>query len=401
MSGFDLVLDRATLPDGTIASIGISSGSISAIEAGSVRLEPAEHREDLELALVIPGLVDGHIHLDTTFLGDSWRPHRPCAAGFDVAERIAIQKELLKDALPVEQRAGALVELAVSRGTTHMRTHVEIDVDLGLSHLEAILAVRERYRDAVSIQIVGFPRGVIKVPGTFELLHEALKQGADVVGGLDPAGFDGDVVSHLDTIFGLAERHGVGIDIHLHDSGSLGLFELEEIAVRTRAHGMQGRVAASHAYALGEAPRPQMERTAAKLAVAGVAIMTNAPGDHPFPPIVPLREAGVTVFAGNDDIRDSWWPYGDADMLERAMLIGYRSGFYTDDELNVALDLATHSAAEALGIPDYGLRAGARADLVVLDARNVAEAVVARPCRRHVFKGGRLVAQDGEFVAKM
>ena len=397
MSGFDLVLDRATLPDGTIASIGMSSGSISAIEAGSVRLEPAEHREDLELALVIPGLVDGHIHLDTTFLGDSWRPHRPCAAGFDVAERIAIQKELLKDALPVEQRAGALVELAVSRGTTHMRTHVEIDVDLGLSHLEAILAVRERYRDAVSIQIVGFPRGVIKVPGTFELLDEALKQGADVVGGLDPAGFDGDVVSHLDTIFGLAERHGVGIDIHLHDSGSLGLFELEEIAVRTRAHGMQGRVAASHAYALGEAPRLQMERTAAKLAVAGVAIMTNAPGDHPFPPIVPLREAGVTVFAGNDDIRDSWWPYGDADMLERAMLIGYRSGFYTDDELNVALDLATHSAAEALGIPDYGLRAGARADLVVLDARNVAEAVVVRPPRSHVFKAGRLVARDGEF----
>ncbi len=397
MKGFDLVLDRATLPDGTVASIGVSSGHISSIEADNVGFESAGKREDLEMALVIPGLVDGHIHLDTTFLGDSWRPHRSCAAGFDVAERIAIQKELLKDALPVEQRAGALVELAVSRGTTHMRTHVEIDVELGLSHLEAILAVRERYRDAISIQIVGFPRGVIKVPGTLELLDEALKQGADVVGGLDPAGFDGDVVGHLDTIFGLAERHGVGIDIHLHDSGSLGLFELEEIAVRARAHGMQGRVAVSHAYALGEVPRPQMERTAAKLAVAGVAIMTNAPGDQPFPPIVPLREAGVTVFAGNDDIRDSWWPYGDADMLERAMLIGYRSGFYTDEELNVAFEMGSYCAADALGITDYGLHVGGHADLVVLGARNIPEAVVTRPKRRDVYKGGRLVARNGQF----
>lgn len=398
MTGFELVLDRATLPDGTVGCIGVSSGRVAAVEPDGVRLEPAARRVDLERALVIPGLVDGHIHLDTTFLGDSWKPHRPCTAGFDVAERIAIQKALLKDALPVEQRAAGLVELAVSRGTTHMRTHVEIDVELGLSHLEAIAAVRERYRDAVSIQIVGFPRGLIKVPGTLELLDEALKQGADVVGGLDPAGFDGDVDGHLDAIFGLAERHGVGIDIHLHDPGSLGLFELEEIAVRAQAHAMQGRVAVSHAYALGEAPRPRMEHTAAKLAVAGVAIMTNAPGDHPFPPIVPLREAGVTVFSGNDDIRDSWWPYGDADMLERAMLVGYRSGFYTDDELIVALDLATYRAAEALGIPDYGLRVGARADFVVLDARNVAEAVVARPRRRRVYKGGRLVALDGEFV---
>ena len=397
MTGLDLVLDRATLPDGRVASIGIGAGRIAAIVSDGGRLEEAEQRRDLDLSLVVPGLVDGHNHLDTTFFSDTWKPHRPCKAGFDVAERIAIQKELLEDALPVGQRAGALVELAVSHGTTHIRTHVEIDVDLGLSHLEGILGVRERYRDAVTIQIVAFPRGVIKVQGTLELLDEALKMGADVVGGLDPAGFDGDVDGHLDAIFGLADHYGVGIDIHLHDRGALGLFELEEIAKRTRSLCMGGRVAVSHAYALGDAARPVLDRAAAELADVGVAIMTNAPGDHPFPPVLLLRQAGVTVFAGNDDIRDSWWPYGDADMLERAMLIGYRSGFYTDEELTVAFEMASYRAADALGITDYGLRVGDHADLVVLGARNIPEVVVTPPKGRDVYKKGRLVAQNGRF----
>jgi len=399
MASCDLILDRAILPDSSVASIGIANGRIAVIDRDGAPDHRADARRDLGLALVAPGFVDGHLHLDCSFIGDAWRPHRPCAGAFDVAERVAIQKEMLKDALPVEQRAAALIELAVSQGTSHIRSHVEIDLDLGLAHFEAVLAARDRYGHAVTIQIVGFPRGLVSRQGTRELLDEAMHQGADIVGGLDPAGFEGDVHGHLDAVFALAERHGAGIDIHLHDPGYLGLFELGEIAERTRAHGMGGRVAVSHAWALGEVPPSAMARTAERLAEAGVAIMTNAPGSHPFPPVLALRAAGVTVFAGNDDVRDAWWPYGDADMLERAMLIGYRSGFYTDDELAVAFDLATASGAKALGLEDYGLAVGAPADLMVLVARNVAEAVVARPRRRDVYKAGRLVARDGTFGA--
>jgi cytosine deaminase len=137
--------------------------------------------------------------------------------------------------------------------------------------------------------------------------------------------------------------------------------------------------------------------TAEQLAEAGVSIMTNAPGDHPFPPVLPLRSAGVTIFAGNDDIRDSWWPYGDADMLERAMLVGYRSGFLTDEDLGVAFDMVSGSAARALGLTDYGLHPGAKADFVVLNAEHVPEAVVARPRRTAVYKSGRLVASQGAY----
>ena len=194
MSHFDLVLEQATLPDGGRASIGISDGRIAVIETSDKTLESEIEPIELDGALVIPGLVEGHCHLDKTFLGDVWRPHRPCTDGFDVAERVTFEKELLAVAAPVEQRARALVELAISHGTTHMRSHVDVDPQAGLSNLEAVVAVRDRYRDAISIQIVAFPQGgVIKSPGTDELLDEAVRQGADLVGGLDPAGFDRDI----------------------------------------------------------------------------------------------------------------------------------------------------------------------------------------------------------------
>jgi len=399
LSEIDVAFDGARLPDGTPATILVAGGRIAGLEPPGLQAAAAKERVDLQGALVTPGFVDGHIHLDTTFFGDRWRPHRPCSNGFNVAERVAIQKELIADAAPIEQRATALLERVISRGTTHLRTHVEVDLDFQLRHLEAIVALRDRYRDAISIQIVAFARGTILREGTLELLEEALQQGADIIGGVDPAGYEGDMQAHLDAVFGLAEKHGRGIDLHLHDSGSLGLFELDEVARRTTALGMQGQVVMSHSYALGELPWATVAPTARRLAEAGIAIMTNAPGDHPFPPVLALRETGVTVFAGNDDIRDSWWPYGDGDMLERAMLIGYRSGFFTDEELEVAFDLITESAARAIGVKDYGLGLGAPADFVALDAQHVPEAVVGRPARRAVYKNGRLVARDGNFIS--
>lgn len=394
---FDLVLERATLADGSVASIGIAAGHITAIAPA---LPGAGERLDLNEALVLPGLVDAHVHLDKTLIGDAWRPHRAGAsAEFDIRERVAIEREILQDAAPMAQRAAALVELAVSRGTTHLRSHVDIHPETQLKSLHNILAVRERYRSAVSIQIVAFPqRGLVSCPGTFDLLDEALKQGAQLIGGLDPSGVDHDVDGHLDAVFGLAERHDVGVDIHLHDPGFEGLAELEEIARRCKALGMAGRVNVSHAYALGMVPHADSQRVAEKLAHAGVSILTNAPGNHPFPSVLQLRAAGVTTILGSDGVRDAWWPYGDADMLERAMLLAYGSGFLSDEHLALALDLATHSAARVLGLADYGVHVGAHADLVVVDARNVPEAVVARPRRRHVFKRGRLVARDGRFL---
>ena len=399
MTALDLVLDRVRLSDGRSAAIGIAAGRIAAIETAGVPLASPE-RVDADGDLVLPGLVDGHVHLDKTLVGDRWWPHRVEPGGvFDVRERVAIEKEILARAAPIATRAAALIELAVSRGTTLMRSHVDVDPQIGLRHLHAVVDVCDRYRHAVSVQLVAFPQsGVLTCPGTLELMDAALGEGAALVGGLDPAGFDGDADGQLDAVFALAHKHAAPIDIHLHDAGAVGLAELDDIAKRTKALGMQGRVTVSHAYALGMVSPADAQRTAGRLADAGVAILTNAPGNHPYPRIAQLREAGVTVITGNDNIRDAWWPYGDADMLERAMLVGYGSGYLTDQALEGALDLATHSAARVLGHADYGLRIGAPADLVVVAARSVAEAVVARPPRRFVFKAGVLVARDGAFL---
>jgi cytosine deaminase len=394
---YDLVCERATMPNGTVASIGVEAGRIAAIS--STPLADAAQRVDLDHLLVIPGLVDGHIHLDKSFIGDAWKPHRPCTGGFDVRERVAFEKEGLAGARSVEHRAAALAQRAMACGTMHLRTHVDVDAQVGLRNLEAVLTVKERYRDLLSIEVVAFPQsGILASPGTRELLAEAVTSGADLVGGLDPVGFDCSIDGHLDAVFGIAARYGIGIDIHLHDPGMLGIFELEEISRRTRALGMNGRVAVSHAYSLGQVPPDVAKRTAATLAGAGVAVMTNAPGDRAFPPIRILREAGVTIFAGNDNIRDSWWPYGDADMLERAMMIGYRSGFYTDADLAIAFDMVSASAASALRISQYGLCPGAPADFIAIEAQHLQEAVVARPAKRLVYRAGRLIARDGQFL---
>jgi len=386
------------LPDGVFASIAVKSGRIVSVEPEAPPSALAVERLDVGGRLVVPGFIEGHIHLDKTLIGDSWKPHRPCTAGFYVRERVAFEKETLASAAPIGQRASALIELAVSRGTTHMRCHVDVDGQIELRNLEAILAVRERYRDVVGIDIVAFPQsGILASPGTAELLDQAITRGANLVGGLDPAGFDGDVEGHLNVVFGIAERRGAGIDIHLHDPGALGIFELEQIAARTKASGMQGHVAVSHAYALGDVSLDIARRTAAILAEAGISIMTNAPGARAFPPILTLREAGVVVFSGSDNIRDAWWPYGDGDMLERAMLLGYRSGFYTDAQLATAFELVTSGGAKALRLSPYGLRDDAAADFVILNARSVAEAVVVRPSGRTVYKNGRRVAHQGIF----
>ena len=198
--------------------------------------------------------------------------------------------------------------------------------------------------------------------GAPDLMAAALRAGADLVGGLDPAGFDGDVKGQLDIVFGLAERFGKGIDIHLHDGGETGAAELRDIAERTIAAGMQGRVAVSHAFALGSIAPAVFEKTADALARAEVAIMTSCPPSAPVPPVRALRERGVTVFAGSDNIRDCWSPFGNGDMLDRAAIIAERHAMFTDRELEdvFALDDERSGQGSRRSAPRAPRRRGGR-----------------------------------------
>lgn len=389
----ELLLADAMLPNGRHVDVRIADGRVVALDPPRAADPNDGTRIALDGALVGPAFVEGHIHLDKTLLGTTWRPHR---VGGSISERIAAERALLREVdVPVVERALNLVRQIVGFGTGYVRSHVDVDPNLGLGNLHALLEVRERCRDLVDLQIVAFPQsGVVKCPGTAEILDAALRDGADLVGGLDPAGIDGDVEGQLDVVFDLAERYGKGVDIHLHDPGESGTFQLRRIAERTAALGMQGMVAVSHAWALGMVDERELEVTAEALACGDVAIMTNAPGAVAMPPVLALRAAGVRVFAGSDNVRDAWWPYGNGDMLERAMLIGYRQGMYTDDELRLAYDLATTEAALALGLSDYELKVGASANLVAIQAPAVPEAVATHAPRRLTVHQGRVVSQQ-------
>ncbi|MGM4913750.1 amidohydrolase family protein [Rhizobium sp. 768_B6_N1_8] len=398
MSAVETVFTNAKLADGTLKNIMVRDGRIAAIEPASSS-EGAKDVVDIGGALLVPSFVEGHIHLDTSFYGDKWIPHKPCTNGFDLHERVAFQAENMAAAAPMDERARNQLDLCISNGALQMRSHVMVDGSVGLKSLETILKVREEYADIIDIQLVAFPQsGILKSPGTPELMDEAIAMGADLVGGLDPLSFDRDIKGHLDVVFGIAEKRGVDVDIHLHDASTLGAMTIEEICARTTALGMQGHVAVSHAYGLGDLAPDAAKKIATLIAKSGVSIMTNAPGNHNFPPVALLRAAGVTVFSGSDNIRDSWWPFGDGDMLHRAEIIAYRSGFYTDAELSAAFDVVTSGGAKALRLEGYGIGIGAKADFVTLAAEHVPEAVVAIPKPRRVFKEGRLVADNGSVI---
>ncbi|NJP90465.1 amidohydrolase family protein [Nonomuraea sp. FMUSA5-5] len=380
------VLLRGGLPWGlgAPADILVRAGRVARVSSDPIEA-PGAQVIDVPGQLVLPGLVEAHCHLDKTLFGGPWVPH---SADDTLAGRIS--NDLGRRAelgVPSVARITALLRRMSAAGTTHVRTHTDIDPEVGLRGVEA---VREAAAGCpVDVRQVAFPQhGVLTNPGTAELLEEALKGGVEAIGGLDPAGIDRDPVRHLDLVFGLAGRYGTHLDLHLHDGGSLGGWELELIIERTKALGLGGRVAVSHAYALGQLDGAYQARLIDGLAEAGVAIVTAAVYDFPVPPVKKLRAAGVTVACGHDGIRDLWGPYGSGDMLERAMHVAYRSTFRRDDDIELALEAATVGGARALGLDDYGLAPGDRADLVVVPAGSPAEAVVVHPARTLVMKDG-------------
>ena len=349
-------------------------------------------------ALLLPGLVEGHTHLDKTLWGMDWYRNEVGASLVDKIEN----ERAFRHASGHDAAAQSLVlaKAFLALGTTRLRTHVDIDTQAGLRHLEGTLRTRQALRDVQQIQVVAFPQsGLLGRPGTAELLEQALAQGADVLGGLDPCAIDGDPVRSLDLLFGIADRHQRPLDIHLHEPGAMGAFSLDLILQRTEALGMQGQVAVSHGFCLGDLGERERDALLARMARLGVVLVTSAPPSRTVPPLMACRKAGVTVLGGNDGIRDTWSPYGNPDMLERAMLIGMRYNLRRDDEIEVALDTVTHAGARGCGFEAYGLDAGCRADLVLVDAETPAQAVVARPVRRLVVAGGRVVARDGVLQA--
>ncbi|MGW4412064.1 amidohydrolase family protein [Nonomuraea sp. NPDC004702] len=356
------------------------------IEDGRV-VPLARRAEDCQVVaagglLALPAPVDAHVHPDKTTWGQPWLSRTPAGTLRDLIEGdVAARAEMTA---PVATRALALMDHAIARGTRAWRAHVDVAPVYGLSNVHGVREAAQARAGLLDVQIVAFPQlGLLSRPGTAELMEQSLKEGADILGGLDPVGIDGDLHGHLDLLYGLAERHTVPLDIHLHDGGDEGVAQVLEIARRARSSGVPTTI--SHAFCLAD--RPDLAET---LAEAKVSLTTCALGADPVLPVGPLVEAGVLVALGSDGVRDPWTPFGDGDMINRAHLLAYRTDARTDEELARCYEIAAHGGAALLGLEQARLQPGDPADFLLVRAESMAQAVVDKPIPQFVVRNGRV-----------
>jgi cytosine deaminase len=394
----DLLLRNVRPMAGESCDILINDGKIAGF--GTFEPQPGMAVEDGGNAIVVPGLIDAHTHLDKTTWGMPWHVNNRAAI---LRERIDFEREnrLAIGIDPHRQSMRHAIGLAANGGT-HIRSHVDIDPTHGLSLVEGIWKTREKLTGIIDIEIVAFPQsGVMVMPGTVELLDEALRQGCEVLGGIDPCGIDRDPKGQLDILFDLAVKRGVPIDIHLHEAADLGAFTMELIFERIRANGMEGKVAISHAFALGMNDYLRVGKLIEQIARLDVAILTTGAPSANVPSIMRLKEAGVRVGGGCDGIRDTWGPWGQPDMLDRAKVIGMKNGLRSDIELAHVLHVVSQGGADVMRLENYGLEIGCNADLTLLAGETLAHAVVDIAPRPLVLKAGQVTARQGKAMVEM
>jgi cytosine/adenosine deaminase-related metal-dependent hydrolase len=337
--------------------------------------------KDAEGLLYLPATTDMHIHLDKHFLGEPWKPLQPFIT---LPGQLAFEKAMLAS-LPttVSERARRLIDLLLSHGTTKIRTHVDVDPQIGISHLEHVLQVREEYWGVMEIEIVAFPQQGLLRSDSLSVMKEALRAGAEYVGGVDPAGLDRLVDRSLEAMFELSAEFDSGVDLHLHDPGHLGLYTISRFADLTVQAGKGGRTAVSHAYCLGQVSEAESRELAQQLKASDVAIITSVPLDRPMPRVDQLLAEGVRVHVGSDNILDAWSPFGNGDLLARGAKVAEKFGWIVDDALLQTYPLI--SAGKL--VPEVG----DAASFMLVPAVNAKHAIASAPVRAAAFSSGKLV----------
>lgn len=378
-----------------LSHLRVEEGKIAEIVPAIAALDGSVESVDAGGLLALPSFIEKHCHLDKTLMGDSWRAVKPASS---LIERFDIEMNTLPQlATPMEERAKKLLDVFQQAGSTHVRTHVDLYPEVGLRHLEAVQEALAAYDGKLSHEIVAFPQhGLLRKPSA-GLVREALRHGAGLVGGVDPATVDGNMEASLQQMMELAVEGNADIDLHLHDRGEVGLATIRRLAELTEQAGWQGRVSVSHAFALNDMEGQEADEMAQILAEQKISIITSVPLGSVIPPVPLLQQHGVTVAVGCDNIFDSWSPFGNGDILERAGRLAERFGRRTE------LDLAQNLGVITGGITPLnqaGQRMwpsiGAEASIVFAEASCSAEAVARRAKRPVVMYRGHVVA--GSFT---
>ncbi|MEJ9228847.1 amidohydrolase family protein [Peribacillus butanolivorans] len=347
--------------------------------------------EDAKGLLVLPSFIEKHVHLDKTLMGDVWRA---CTPSSSVTERFENEKKVLPTiAASTRNRAESLLEILLASGSTHVRTHVDIYPEVRLQNLEQVQQAIETYSNRLSSEIVAFAQHGLLRSGSTKLVREALRNGAGIVGAVDPATVDNNIEASLVQLIDLAVEANADVDLHLHDPGHLGTFTMKRLAALTKEAGWEGRVAVSHAFGIGDVSKEEAYELADILRDAGISIVTSVPINRQMPPVDLLHERGVEVSVGNDNIFDLWSPLGNGDILERAGRLAER--FKWVDEVSLSQTLRYITGGKTPLDKDGNQvwpKVGDAASLVLIDASCSAEAVARRSERKAVFYKGNIVS---------
>jgi cytosine/creatinine deaminase len=395
----DLILrnGRALGTGHNLTDIGIANGKIAAIKPGLVA---GGETIDLGGRLISPGLVETHIHLDKSCILDRVKSDKG-----DVAEAIAetARAKASFTAEDVHARAMRTLENSILQGTTHMRTHLEVDPGIGLRGLDGVLPLVREYAWAIDLQICVFAQeGMVNNPGTEELMAEALKRGCGVVGGVPYV--DSDPPGQIDRVFRLARDYDVDIDFHLDLGPTAEGMQIDYVCRLAEEFRWGGRVAVGHLTQATSLSPVALDNLAKRMANAGVALTVLPATDlflmgrehkHDYNltrglvPVHKILGQGVNCSISTNNILNPFTPYGDCSQVRMANLYANVCQVAKAAEMRECFSMITQRAAEIMRLTDYGLNVGNSADLVVLDSESPEMAVATLAPVLYAFKSGR------------
>jgi cytosine/creatinine deaminase len=357
----------------------------------------SDEGEDFAGRVLLPGFVESHCHLDKTMSLGSEGLENTSGTLLEAIE-LWYPSKITRSKDDFKRRATFALNQAIAKGTTALRSHLDMDADKGLEVLEVMQELKQDFKNKLDIQLVA-----LGMPGTTEgdvLMAKALSNGIDIVGGCPH--ITPDPIACMKSTLDLAERFDKPVDLHMDEDENPAVLDLDELAEMVKARGLQGRVTADHCCSLSVQPNHIQEKVIEQVAGAGISIVSlpavnlmlqghNEPMTRGLVPIKKLLAHDVTVAVGSDNVRDLFQPLGNYDLLWQANLAVHAAHLISPEQRKVALELVTTQPAKILGLQNYGLDIGCKADMVVLDAYDLDSTLAMMAPRLRVYKAGRLV----------
>jgi cytosine/creatinine deaminase len=409
---FDLIVRNANLADGrTGIDIAVTGERIVTVEPAI----DAEAREVIDASgrLVTPPFVDPHFHMDATLSLGLPRMNRSGTLLEGIALWGELRPSLTREALV--DRALRYCDLAVTQGLLAIRTHVDTS-DPRLVTIEAMVEVRERVKPYLDLQIVAFPQdGYYRSNDGVASFARALDMGADIVGGIPH--FERTMEEgrlSVEALCRIAADRGLPVDMHCDETDDPLSRHVETLAAQTVRFGLQGRVAGSHLTSMHSMDNYYVSKLIPLIKEAGMNVIPNPlinimlQGRHDTYPkrrgmtrVRELMEAGINVSFGHDCVMDPWYSMGQGDMLEVGNMAIHVAQMASVEDKTRIFDALTVNSARTIGLQGYGLEKGCKADMVILQARDPAEALRLKPARLAVIKAGKVIARTPAKISEL